>query len=351
MKKIFRYARRFNAVKRTLMNSVYTTTITKAAQKRGIRIIVHDPVLPIFELSFGGKSVRCYNGLTDHTGAATFHLAQDKGAANRFLHDHGFHVPAQQGYIDFKQALSFLEQQEQIVVKPVSQWGGRGVSTHVSSRSELTGALAFAKRYSDEILLEECVHGVDWRLIYVDYQFVTAIERTPAHITGDGLNTIKKLIKRKNARAGKTDPSNIVPIDKETLRAVKSLGFTYESIPASGQKIQVRRTSNYHTGGTVDIIGDRVGADIVALGESIARLFKIPVLGVDILVDESGHHHIIELSPDLAISPPEGDIVVEKFLSFLFPDSHNPHASGTRRSAPDNNIPIQAHETEVVTKA
>ena len=42
---------------------------------------------------------------------------------------------------------------------------------------------------------------------------------------------------------------------------------------------------------------------------------------MDILVDESGHHHIIELSPDLAISPPEGDIVVEKFLDFLFPDS------------------------------
>jgi len=303
------------------MNSVYTTTITQAAQKRAIHVTVHDPVLPIFELSYGNKSVRCYNGLTDFTGAATFHLAQDKGAANRFLRENGFHVPAQKCFVDFSRALSFLEQQEQIVVKPVSQWGGRGVSTHVSSGPELAAALAFAKRYSDEILLEECVHGVDWRLIYVDYQFVTAIERTPAQIIGDGSNTIKKLIQKKNARARKIDPSNIVPIDKETLRAIKSLGFTYESIPGSGQIIQVRRTSNYHTGGTVDIIGDRVGADLVALGGSIARLFKIPVLGVDILVDESGHHHIIELSPDLAISPPEGDIVVEKFLDFLFPDS------------------------------
>ena len=306
---------------------MYTTTITQAARKRGIRITVHDPVLPIFELGLSDKSVRCYNGLTDFIGAATFHLAQDKGAANRFLRENGFHVPTQQCYTDFSQALSFLEQQEQIVVKPVSQWGGRGVSTHVSSRSELAGALAFAKRYSDEILLEECVHGVDWRLIYVDYQFVTAIERTPARVIGDGVNTIKKLIQKKNARAKKIDPSNIVPIDKETLRAVKSLGFTYESIPANSQKIQVRRTSNYHTGGTVEIIGERVGADLAALGQSVARLLKIPVLGVDILVDESGHHHIIELSPDLAISPPEGDIVVEKFLDFLFPGSH---AAGNR---------------------
>jgi len=303
------------------MDSVYTTTITKAAQKRGIKVAVLDHVLPVFALHLGNTSVRCYNGLTDRTDAASFHLAQDKGAANRFLRENGFHVPDQECYGDFARALSFMEQHEQIVVKPVSQWGGRGVSTHVSSRSELTTAIVFAKRYSDEILLEECVHGADWRLIYVNYQFVTAILRTPAAIIGNGADSIRTLIQEKNAAARKIDPSNRIPLDKETLRAIKAIGLSYDAVPESGKRVVVRRTSNYHTGGSVDIIGRSVGNELIAMGEAIARLVKIPVLGVDVLAHENGHHHIIELSPDLAISPPEGHIVVEKFLDFLFPET------------------------------
>jgi D-alanine-D-alanine ligase-like ATP-grasp enzyme len=306
------------------MDSIYTTTITKAAAKRGIRIEVLDPVLPIFALYHGNKAVRCYNGLTDFTGGASFHLAQDKGAANRFLRKNGFHVPAQECYSTFKRAVSFLEHHERIVVKPVSQWGGRGVSTHVSSGPELAAAIAFSKRYSDELLLEECVHGDDWRLIYVDCKFVTAILRTPAAVRGNGFDTIRSLIRQKNARARKIDPSNRIPIDKETQRAIASIGLSYDSVPSDRQIIRVRRTSNYHTGGDVRIIGDTIGDQVIAMGGAIARLLKIPVLGVDILWNENGHHHIIELSPDLAISPPEGEIVAEKFLDFLFPETKAP---------------------------
>ena len=283
-----------------------------------------DPVLPIFALCHGDATVRCYNGLTDFTGGASFHLAQDKGAANRFLRQNGFHVPAQECYTTFKRAALFLEDHERIVVKPVSQWGGRGVSTHVSSRPELAAAITFAKRYSDELLLEECVHGDDWRLIYVNFEFVTAILRTPATVCGNGTDTVRSLIRQKNARARKIDPSNRIPIDKETERAIAAIGLGYDSVPQDGQKIQVRRTSNYHTGGDVTIIGDSIGSQVIAMGQAIARLLKIPVLGVDILWNENGHHHIIELSPDLAISPPEGDIVVEKFLDFLFPETKRP---------------------------
>jgi len=305
------------------MDSVYTTTITQAAQNRGIGVDVLDPVLPVFALHYNNRTVRCYNGLTDFTGGASFHLTQDKGAANRFLKKHGFHVPSQEVYTNVKEALLFLEQNERIVVKPVSQWGGRGVSTHVSGKAELLAAIAFAKKYSDEILLEECVHGTDWRMIFVNYEFVTAIQRTPAKIIGNGVDSIKRLIQKKNALAKKKDPSNIVPFNKETERTIAAIGLTYETIPGDGAHVFVRRTTNYHTGGTVDIIGSAVGSDLIDTGKFIAKLTGIPVLGVDVLANDNGHHHIIELSPDLAISPPEGYIVVEKFLDFLFPETKN----------------------------
>ncbi|MGE5672016.1 MAG: hypothetical protein ACM31E_11255, partial [Fibrobacterota bacterium] len=90
------------------MDSVYTTTITAAAKKRNINVKVLDPQQPIFELIYKKKSVRCYNALTDNVGAATFHLAQNKSAANYFLKQHGFPVADQSIYTNMESALQFL---------------------------------------------------------------------------------------------------------------------------------------------------------------------------------------------------------------------------------------------------
>jgi len=316
------------------MDSIYTTTITDAAVKRGISVKVIDPVLPIFTLCFGNKQVRCYNGLTDQVGAASFHLAQDKGAANRFLKNNGFSVPHQELYRDFRQAVNFLYSHQSIVVKPVSQWGGKGVSTHIKTDKELRTAIIRAHQCSDEIVLEQCVQGIDWRLIYVDSRFICAIQRNPAVITGDGDSSIKQLIKLANKTAEMIDSSNIIPFDIETKRCIQDQGLTYNSVIGQGLTIPVRRTSNYHTGGSVELVTERIPYKLIQIGEEISSLYGIPVIGIDMLVDLSDNsYHIIELSPDLAISPPEGEIVAEAFLDYLFPESRKSLAGYNKECA------------------
>lgn len=305
------------------MDTVYTTTITSAAKARGIAVNVLDPVLPIFELQYNNNHIRCYNGLTDLTGGASFHLAQDKGAANRYLRKLGFHVPDQEVFTNYSNAINFLDKNKSIVVKPISQWGGRGVSTDITNKIELRKAIIFAKRYSDDIVLEKCVEGIDWRLIYVNYEFISAIQRNPASVTGNGQDSIKTLIKEKNKKMKEIDSSNQIPLNSETLRCLESQNMNYYSIPHKDRYVQVRRTSNYHTGGTVDIVTDKIPENIKIMGKSISKLLKIPVIGVDILYDSNGDYNVIELSPDLAISPPEGHIVVEAYLDLLFPESQS----------------------------
>ena len=304
------------------MDSIYTSTLTDAAKRRGISIEIIDSHLPVFALSDESTTVRCYNGLTDHVGAATFHLAHDKGAANRFLGKLGFPVPDQVLFANFSGALDFMQKHESIVVKPLSQWGGRGVSTHISNKTDLRAALTFARRYCDEIVLESCVSGIDWRLIFVDCKFICAIQRDAACVFGNGVDTIKTLITKKNKAARAIDPSNIVPLNRETSRCIEAAHLTYESIPTKGEKIVVRRTSNYHTGGSVSIITDMVPRKFIDAGERIAKSLDVPLLGIDMLVDiRTQNFTIIEMSPDMAISPPEGEIVAEFFLDYLFPDS------------------------------
>jgi D-alanine-D-alanine ligase-like ATP-grasp enzyme len=302
------------------VNTVYTTTITAEARRRGLRVIVLDSSLPVFELRRGREAVRCYNALTDRVGAATFHLAQNKHAANQFLARHGFRVPAQELYTAPRAALRFLRRWKSIVVKPCTQWGGRGVAVAVKTPRELTRAIRRAQGFEDQVLLEQCVEGVDQRLILVNYRYVAAIERTPAAVIGTGRHTLRALINRHNREAMHRDPSNRIPLDEETRRNLASWGLTLRSVPPAGRRVRVRRTANYHTGGTIEIVTDRVEKKLIREAQRIARRLRIPVIGIDFLVDRrAGRHWIIELSPDLAISPPEGEEVARHFLDYLFP--------------------------------
>jgi len=60
---------------------------------------------------------------------------------------------------------------------------------------------------------------------------------------------------------------------------------------------------------------------LVLAARKIARLIAIPVIGIDLLYDQACNSYwVVELSPDLAISPPEGGQVAKHFLDYLFPD-------------------------------
>ncbi|MCL1921135.1 MAG: ATP-grasp domain-containing protein [Kiritimatiellaeota bacterium] len=301
----------------------YTTTLLDAARRRGIRvrIINPDPDLPVFDLSRGGRTVRCFNALTDLVGAATYHLVNNKRACHHWLAARRIPVPAQIAYDDAcpARAAAFLAQYAPIVVKPCMQWGGRGVSMGVRTAGELAAAVRFARRYEPDVILEETVPGDDLRVILAGGELAAAIRRNPASVVGDGHRTIRQLIARRNALRRKADPSNLIPWDAETRRNLAELGRRPDDVPHDGECVRVRLTNNYHTGGQTDVVTDAVPRRALALAQRIARALALPLVGVDFLIDPATRRMtVIEVSPDMAISPPEGDTVAERFLDTLF---------------------------------
>ena len=302
----------------------YTTTLTTVADRHGVSVsFIHsDPDWPIFELSKGGHRIRCFNALTDEVGAATFHLLNNKQACHAWLVSMKIPVPQQMRYVaeNHAEAVAFLKKHAPIVVKPCMQWGGRGVAMGVRTPKELVEAVRRARRYEPDIVLEETVRGEDLRVILVDGSVVAAICRTPASVVGDGEHTVQQLIALKNAKRRKIDPSNIIPWDAETRNNLRELGIKPSFVPSQGRPVRVRLTNNYHTGGDVELVF-RIPVRAQRIAEQIADDLQIPLVAVDFLIDrETKHMHVIEVSPDMAISPPEGEIVAEAFMEALFPE-------------------------------
>jgi D-alanine-D-alanine ligase-like ATP-grasp enzyme len=306
------------------MLTPYTTTLTDEAQRLGIRVtlINPDPDLPIFDLSRDGKTVRCFNALTDLVGAATYHLLNNKRACHAWLASRRIPVPAQLAYDDARtaDALAFLRDHAPIVVKPCMQWGGRGVSMGVRTPHDLHAAVRFARLFEPDVILEETVPGEDLRVILTGGELAAAIRRTPATVTGDGARSIRQLILSRNAVRRREDRSNVIPWNAETRRNLAELGRSPDDIPAPGEHVRVRLTNNYHTGGTCDIVTDAVPARALKIAQRIARELSLPLVGVDFLIDRAARRlTVIEVSPDMAISPPEGEAVARRFLEYLFP--------------------------------
>ena len=94
-----------------------------------------------------------------------------------------------------------------------------------------------------------------------------------------------------------------------------------EDVPDQGVEIDVRKTANLHTGGTIHDVTDRLHPRLTAAAVEAARALDIPVVGFDFLVpDITGPDYvIIEANERPGLANHEPQPTAERFIDLLFP--------------------------------
>src|SRR5699024_2268850 len=79
-----------------------------------------------------------------------------------------------------------------LVLKPTDANGGRGVFSNLKSESSLKDALHHVRTVLGykEVIIEEYLPGVEYRIIVLEDKVVGALNRVPANVIGDGMSTI-----------------------------------------------------------------------------------------------------------------------------------------------------------------
>jgi D-alanine-D-alanine ligase-like ATP-grasp enzyme len=108
-----------------------------------------------------------------------------------------------------------------------------------------------------------------------------------------------------------------------TAETVAAAGLTMDSVLPAGVELQVRRTANLHTGGTIHDVTASLHPALVTAAVRASRALDIPVTGLDFLVpDVSGPDYVfIEANerPGLANHQPQP--TAERFVDLLFPET------------------------------
>ncbi|TCS36290.1 GNAT-family acetyltransferase (TIGR03103 family) [Paucimonas lemoignei] len=300
----------------------YARLIVDEARRRGIGVEVIDAEAGIFKLRYCGHEVMCRESLTELTGGVAMTWCQDKVLTLRRLASVGLRVPRQQVVGDADANAQFLRECGSVVVKPAMGEQGRGISVDIRSEADLPDAIKRAAEVGGHVVLEEFCSGQDLRIVVIGYKVVAAAIRRPAEIIGNGESTIVKLIERQSARrAAATGGESKIPMDEETVRCLAEQGLTMESVPENGQQITVRKTANLHTGGTIHDVTDILHPDLREAAETAARALRIPVVGLDFLVQspDAQEYVVIEANERPGLANHEPQPTAQRFIDLLFP--------------------------------
>lgn len=300
----------------------YARIIVDEARRRGIQTDIIDSEGGLFRLSWGGRSVRCRESLSELTSAVALSICDDKRVTRRIVEAAGVRVPRRIDPQDLGAIDEALETYGQLVVKPARGEQGKGVAVGLKTMADVQAALLRARRICPDVLVEEQVEGEDLRLVVIDYEVVACAVRRPPRVIGDGRSTLRALIKHQSRRrAAATGGESSIPIDAETERTLAEVGYGLDDVAGEGEEILVRKAANLHLGGTIHDVTDEVHPVLVEAAVAAARAIDIPVTGIDLMVraPDQPDYAFIEANERPGLANHEPRPTAERFIDLLFP--------------------------------
>ncbi len=264
-----------------------TGSLVEEAKKRNIPILRLNQY-SLVQLGWGVHQQRIQATVTGKTSSIGLEIAYDKEETKNMLSNNGCPVPA--GCV-----VSSLQEVEDavrrigfpVVIKPVDGHQGQGATINVHTLDEAGTAFATAWDYSSRVIVEQLVTGSDFRLLVINYTFVAAARRTPAHVVGDGRSTIQELIEAVNQDPrrgyGHEKVLTEICVDGMTRRLLEQENLTLDAILPQGRVVYLKTTANLSTGGVSEDVTETVHSANIFMAERVARIIDLDICGIDVM--------------------------------------------------------------------
>lgn len=268
-----------------------TEAIVREAEARNIPWLLL-PVRNLIQFGYGMHQKRIQASLTSHSNILSVELACDKEGTKQMLANAGIPVP--KGSVvyslrELEDTLDYLGGYP-IVVKPLDGNHGRGITLEIRSWEEAEAAYDRARLVSDGVIVEHYYEGRDHRILVVDHKVVAVAERIPAHVVGNGKDTIQSLVDRENLNPKRGDGhDNIltkIHLDRTTDKLLESQGLTLDTVLDTGEICYLRETANLSTGGTAVDRTDEIHPQTIWMAERASRIMGLDVAGIDVVTTD-----------------------------------------------------------------
>jgi cyanophycin synthetase len=244
----------------------------------------------LVQLGYGINQMRFQATITCKTSNIAVEIACDKEETKRMLEMNSIPVASGAICVDEEDLINTIAKINfPIVIKPLDGNHGKGASINITDLEAAKEGLAYAKKYSRRVIVEKFITGYDFRILVIDHKMIAAAKRVPAHVIGNGNNTIEELVAITNLDErrgyGHEKVLTEITIDRDSLDLLQKLNYTLSSVPADGEIVYLKSTANLSTGGTSIDVTDMVHPENIFIAERISRVIGLDVCGIDIMAE------------------------------------------------------------------
>ncbi len=188
-----------------------------------------------------------------------------------------------------------------VIVKPNSGSQGSGVAL-VHTKRELYRAMRSVFRRDRIALVQTAVRGKDYRVVVLDRKVISAYERIPLNVVGDGRSAIRRLLKEKQRQfAASSRDTRIKTDDPRITGKLKRQGLDLASVPARGERVFLLDNANLSTGGDAADVTGRMHPVFKRIAIRLAKDMGLRLCGVDLMVegdigDRPGAYWVLEVN-------------------------------------------------------
>jgi D-alanine-D-alanine ligase-like ATP-grasp enzyme len=256
------------------------------------------------------------NSTLDINRMGASEIARDKGYAKHFLRLLGY--PVVRGNVfyskgwckdigskknidrayEYARRLGFP-----VFVKPNSR--SRGVAVDkVSTRAEFYGAMRHVFTKDHVAVVEQAIASAsDYRIVVLDRKVISAYERIPLNVIGNGRSTIKSLLKKKQQHFNKIGRDTQIDLqDSRLLRNLKRSRLTLNSVLEKDRQVFLLDNANLSAGGESRDVTGVIHSDFRQLAIDVTRGMGLRLCGVDVLVeggslaDPANEFYVLEIN-------------------------------------------------------
>ncbi len=273
-------------------------TLTRLAPRAGATIDIEPRFGFVGRIRFpGGRTSYFHGGMLDLNPLGSSELAADKDFAAYFLKRAGYPVIDGRPFYRRKFSRSFGSDQDvdaayayarslgwPVVVKPNSRSQGRDVAK-VSTRVDFYRAARAILTRNQVLLVQPFIAGRDYRLVVLDDAVISAYERIPITVIGDGRATIRQLFARKQREFVRSGRDTVLDADDLELSLhLRERRLGWDSILPKGTAAALRSNANLSSGGDAVEALDTIHSGFVKLAVAITAEMGLRLCGVDLLL-------------------------------------------------------------------
>ncbi len=151
---------------------------------------------------------------------------------------------------------------------------------------ELRAAVKLFEHCEQVFLVQQIATGHDYRVVVLDDEVISAYERLPLTVVGDGRRSVQQLLNQRQREFRSSGRDTVLRLDDPRMAvSLRRLRLSKRSVLRKGLVVQLLVNANLSTGGEAFDVTDQIHQAFAKLCITITRDMGLRLCGVDVIVE------------------------------------------------------------------